>query len=123
MASPYFPEDIGEEEPPHVERIVRARFSTQSYAVLTQMATALHVTASDVMREALGVYRWLARERGQGGRFLVQRGCEVTELTIPSLEGMDPLPPMEESEDGRAPASRPWVDGHLVDESSFGRRS
>jgi hypothetical protein len=121
MASPYFPEDIGEEEAPPGGRIVRARFSAQSYGTLAQMAAATHMTASNVVRDALSLYWWLAREHGKGSRFLVQRDAAVTELVLPSLEGMDPLPL---TEDGRQPpAERSWGERHMVDGPNNGRRA
>jgi hypothetical protein len=106
MASPYLPEHAGEEEA--TELVVKARFTAPSFRTLTQLAAATHVATSDVMRDALSVYWWLARECGAGSRLLVQRGSDITELTLPSLEGMDPLP--EEvggPRDHRAPADRP----------------
>jgi len=67
------------------------------------------------VREALSVYWWLAREHGQGSRFMVLRDREwLTDLVIPSLEGMGPLPPMGKGQDERDPAESPQTQGPLV---------
>jgi hypothetical protein len=43
-------------------------------------------TMADVIREALSVFWWLAKEYRQGSRLMIQRGDSITELMIPSLE-------------------------------------
>lgn len=98
---------------------IRVRFSAQAHRVLTELADATHVTTIGVMRDALNIYWWLAREHNVGTRFLAVRGqwtlrsyvlwpilsvllalsqVRVTELDFPSLENMGPLPESEEDE-------------------------
>lgn len=115
MGSPYFPEDVGEEEVPG--RMVRVRFSESAYRTVLQLAGAERSTMAEVMREALSVYWWLAREQSQGNVFLVRRGEVVIELRIPSLDGMDPLPPQGGAE-GRPPVEEPGGTWHVVAESN-----
>jgi hypothetical protein len=114
MASPYF----AEEGVPG--RVVRVRFSESAYRTMLQLAGAERSTMAAVMREALSVYSWLAREQSQGNLFLVRRGEVVTELRIPSLEGMDPLPPQCGAE-GQPPVEEPGGAWHVVAEVSNGR--
>jgi hypothetical protein len=64
---------------------------------LTDLAEATHLTPSEVVRDALSVYWWLAREHGQGNRFMVQRGSNVNELFLPSLKDVEPLPEPEQA--------------------------
>jgi hypothetical protein len=54
--------------------------------VLVELAERLDVPMADVIREALSLFWWFARERAAGSRILIQRGDQVTELLIPSLE-------------------------------------
>jgi hypothetical protein len=103
MASPYFPEHLGEEQP--TKPIIRVHFSDQAYRTVLQLAGAQRSTMAEVMRQAVSVYWWLAREHSQGSRFLVQRGCVVTETVIPSIDGMARLP---ESEGELHPVERDW---------------
>jgi hypothetical protein len=103
MAGPYFPEHLGEEQP--TKRVIRVHFSDQAYRTVLQLAGAQRSTMADVMRDAVSVYWWLAREHSQGSRFLVQRGCVVTEAIIPSIDGMEALP---ESEGELRPDEHPW---------------
>jgi hypothetical protein len=85
-------EELPAPEPDDIATVhLNARFTPQAHRTLTQLADATHATPSAVMRDALSVYWWLGRESGRGHRFLVQRGDTVTELVLPSLEGMDPL--------------------------------
>jgi hypothetical protein len=122
MASPYFPEDMGEEERPLGERAIRVRFSEAAYRTVLELAGAQRSTMAEVMREALSVYWWLAREHSQGSRFLVQRGCVITEAILRSVDGMAPLPVVEGAE-GRPPVEQPWGEGYVVAESSDGREA
>lgn len=61
------------------------KLSDDAYDALVEMASQTDSSMADVIRDSLGLWRWLIRERRQGGRFLIQRGAEVTELVIPSL--------------------------------------
>jgi hypothetical protein len=61
-------------------------FSDGTHRVLLDIAQQQGTSMADVIREALSLYWWFARERSAGSRFLVQRGSEVAELVIPSLE-------------------------------------
>ena len=118
MAIPYFPEDVAEGERRPGERIFSTvTYSANAYEMLSALATATHVTTSDVVRVALSIYWWLAREHGQGSRFMVLRDREwLTDLVIPSLEGMESLPTLG-GQDGRAQAESRRTQGPLVDGS------
>jgi hypothetical protein len=84
--------------------VVTVRFTPSAHRVAVQLANATHVTPSELFRDALSVYWWLAREHGQGHSFLVRRGDMVTEVTLSSLKDMDRLP--EEEPPGPAPDER-----------------
>ncbi|TMC13420.1 MAG: hypothetical protein E6J41_00525 [Chloroflexi bacterium] len=84
--------------------VVTVRFTPSGHRVAMQLANATHVTPSELFRDALSVYWWLAREHEQGHSFLVRRGDTVTEMTLPSLKGMYRLP--EEGPPGAAPDER-----------------
>jgi hypothetical protein len=83
---------------------VNVRFTPNAHRVAMQLANATRVTPSELVRDALSVYWWLAREHGQGHSFLVRRGNAITEVTLPSLRDMDRLP--EEEPPGPAPDER-----------------
>jgi hypothetical protein len=70
---------------------VTVKFTPSAHRVAMQLANATHVTPSELFRDALSVYWWLAREHGQGHSFLVRRGDMVTEVMVPSLK--DEAPP------------------------------
>lgn len=96
---------------------VRFRFSPQEHRALAQFADAMYMTSNEVIRDALSAYWWLAREHDAGTRFLARRGqwgvrsivlwpvvgllltvggLRVTELRLPSLEGLPRLPDTHE---------------------------
>ena len=62
------------------------KFSDGTHQVLTEISQKLGTSMADVIRDALSLYWWFIRERSAGSRLLVQRGSDVTELVIPSLE-------------------------------------
>jgi hypothetical protein len=62
------------------------KFSDATYRVVGELAEWMDGSMADVIREALSVFWWLAKEYRQGGRLMVRRGDDVTELMIPSLE-------------------------------------
>jgi hypothetical protein len=64
----------------------RVRFTDATYRAIEYLATRMQVSMVRVIGDALSLYWWLARERMAGSRLLVQRGTDVKELTIPSLE-------------------------------------
>jgi len=64
----------------------RITFSDGTRKVLTDISQALGTSIGDVIRDALSLYWWFARERSSGSRLLVQRGSQITELVVPSLE-------------------------------------
>src|SRR5215471_5219574 len=61
-------------------------FSDGTRQVLGDLSQRLDTSVAEVIRESLSLYTWVVRERSAGSRLLVQRGEEVTELVIPSLE-------------------------------------
>jgi hypothetical protein len=61
-------------------------FSDSAYAVVAELASDLDVPMSDVVREGMSLFSWIAQELGAGHRLLIQRDDQVTELVIPSLE-------------------------------------
>ena len=65
-----------------------------TYAVL---AARLEMPMEEVIRDALSLYWWVARERSSGSRLLVQRGDQVTELAIPNLDRLAGGPPIDDS--------------------------
>jgi len=69
------------------------KFSDNTYRAVAELARWTDGTMADVIREALSVFWWLAKEYRQGNRLLIQRGETVTELLIPSLERMTAEPP------------------------------
>jgi hypothetical protein len=75
-------------------------FTDQSDRVLVQLADATHREPAEVIRDALSVYRWHAREQSAGTTILAMRRGQhmATSIELPSLAGMDPLP-LPESEE------------------------
>jgi hypothetical protein len=63
-------------------------FSDSTHAVLVELSERLDVPMADVIREALSLYWWFAREQASGNQLLIQRGDKLTELMIPSLEAL-----------------------------------
>ena len=62
------------------------KFSDSTHRVIAWLADRLEISMADVIREALSLYWWIAKERMEGNRLLVQRGAEITEMVVPSLE-------------------------------------
>jgi hypothetical protein len=62
------------------------KFSDNAYQAVGELAGWMGASMADVVRESLSLFWWLAKEYRQGNRLLIQRGNEVTELLIPSLE-------------------------------------
>lgn len=83
-------------------------FSEQADGTLRELARATHGTTCEVVRDALSVYWWLARESGRGTRFLVQRGSQVNEVVLPSLKDVEPLQEPEQTPGARTPDEREW---------------
>lgn len=65
---------------------IRFGFTDDTYRVVAYLASRARVPMVRVVGDALNLYWWLAREQMAGSRLLVQRGAEVNELTVPSLE-------------------------------------
>lgn len=63
-------------------------FSDSTHAAVVELSERMDVPMADVIREALSLLWWLARESMAGNRILIQRGDQVTELMIPSLEAL-----------------------------------
>jgi predicted transcriptional regulator len=72
------------------------KFSDNTYRAVSELAHETDATMADVIREALSIYVWLAKEYRQGNKLLIQRGEQVTELLVPSLERMVETPPAGE---------------------------
>jgi hypothetical protein len=62
------------------------KFSDRTYGIVGELAELMDGSMADVIREALSVFWWLAKEYRQGGKLTVRRGDELIELMIPSLE-------------------------------------
>jgi hypothetical protein len=63
---------------------------------VTVLAERLDMPMAEVVREALSLYWWLAKERSTGTRISIHRGEEVTEMVIPSLDGLIDGAPLED---------------------------
>jgi hypothetical protein len=80
MASPYFPEDIGEEE----LQVPRLRMGAEAYAQILERAQRLHIEPpSEIVTYALSLFFQLTRELEEGTRIHVTRGTITTELVLP----------------------------------------
>src|SRR6266536_1638998 len=66
------------------------KFHDAMYQLVVRLAGRLGVPMADVIREALSLYGWAAHEHEQGSRLLVQRGHDITEVVIPSLQQLRP---------------------------------
>ena len=66
------------------------KFQEAMYQLVLGLAGRLELSMADVMREALSFYGWAAHEHEQGNKVLVQRGDEITEIVIPTLERLRP---------------------------------
>jgi hypothetical protein len=81
----------------------RITFSDGTRQVLADLSQGLGTSVGEVIREALSLYWWFARERSAGSRLLVQRGSEVRELRVPSLDRLSrpqaPTPALSEPSD------------------------
>jgi Ribbon-helix-helix protein, copG family len=91
-------------------------FSESTHGVLSNLAQRMEVSMSEVIREALSVYWWIAKEQSTGGRLLIQRGDEVTQLAIPSLArlGQDAVANTDDTEQMNVPASFHTENGHMT---------
>ncbi len=61
-------------------------FSDSTYAVVSELSQRLGVPMADVIRDALSLQWWLAKEVMAGNKLLIERGDRITEVIIPSLE-------------------------------------
>jgi hypothetical protein len=57
-----------------------------TYRTVGELAGWMDGTMADVIREAIAVFWWLAKEYRQGNRLLIRRDDEYAELLIPGLE-------------------------------------
>jgi hypothetical protein len=57
-----------------------------TYGAVGELAGWMDGTMADVIREAIAVFWWLAKEYRHGNRLLIRRGDEYAELLIPGLE-------------------------------------
>lgn len=71
------------------------KLSDSTYGVVRELAEEMDGTMADVVREALSVFWWLAKEYREGNRLMVRRYDQVTELMIPSLERLNAARPGE----------------------------
>lgn len=63
------------------------KFSDGDYGTVTQLAGWMDGTMADVVREALSVFAWVAREYRQGATLTIRRQDGSTvELVVPSLQ-------------------------------------
>jgi hypothetical protein len=69
---------------------VGIHLSDAHYAVLEQMARERECTLSQVIREALGRYRYLTRANADGARLLVERvNGDLVELVLSGADAGD----------------------------------
>jgi ribbon-helix-helix CopG family protein len=61
---------------------------------VTLLAERRDMQMSEVIREALSCYWWLARERSAGTRFQIARDGKLTEMAVPSLNRLADGPPL-----------------------------
>ena len=54
------------------------KFSDSTYRAVAELARWTDGTMADVIREALSIFVWLAKEYRQGNRLLIQRGDQIT---------------------------------------------
>jgi hypothetical protein len=97
MASPYFPEDIGEKE----LQVPKLRLGAEAYAQILERAQRLHIEPpSEVMTYALSLFLQLTHELEKGTRIHVTRGTTTAELVLPhpTRNGARLLPPPEQAE-------------------------
>jgi hypothetical protein len=79
MASPYFPEDIGEEE----LQVPRLRMGAEAYAQILERAQRLRIEPpSDIVTYALSLFFEITAEMERGTSFLVQRGATTSDLVL-----------------------------------------
>jgi len=79
MATPYFPDEIGEGDP-HRHRVLISR---KAYEQVRERTEQLGIeTPSQFITMATSVMYWLTRELLNGSHLLIQRGDEITELTF-----------------------------------------
>jgi hypothetical protein len=80
MASPYYPEHLGEEQL-HVPRL---HASPHIYGKLQEHARRQHIDPpGEIVMHALGLFFKVTDELEQGARFYVQRGSTTRELVLP----------------------------------------
>jgi hypothetical protein len=101
MATPYFPEDLGEEDPHRVYVIM----SRTAYELVEERAGQLGIDKADMFLSlAANLLFWLSTELLNGSRLLIERGDEVTELAIPHPSR--PGQPLVEGGSGTRSATR-----------------
>lgn len=61
-------------------RRIRVIFSDQAFETLDEMAKRKNKTISEVIRDAVGLERWMDETREQGGHILVERSGTVREV-------------------------------------------
>ncbi len=82
-------------------------FADSTHEALVDMSVRLDRSVAEVIREALSIYGWLIREASNGTTFLVQRGSRSpSELVIPYLEQLQPVPATSRVQEARCAAAR-----------------
>jgi hypothetical protein len=61
-------------------------FSAATHEDLSDLSAVLAAPMAEVIREALGLLKWLVRESLAGNKLLIQRGDRITEVAFPVLE-------------------------------------
>ena len=64
--------------------------SESAYAEVSELAGGLDITMAEVVREALHLLGWIAREINADNHLLIRRGDVVVELTVLELEMLRP---------------------------------
>src|SRR5690349_16712131 len=67
-------------------------FADRTHEAMVSLSEMLGISMADVLREALSLFWWIAREVMAGNRILIQRGDQVTELLLPSLDALRDRP-------------------------------
>jgi hypothetical protein len=92
------------------------KFQDAMYRLVLGLAGRLETSMADVIREALSLYGWAAHEHEQGNKLLIQRGDEVSEVVIPSLQRLRPeIAPRQEvvgTSEGLSRRRRPATGDH-----------
>jgi predicted transcriptional regulator len=63
-------------------------FSSPAYEKVSELAEKLHISKSEIIREALSLYSWAVNEYTDGNHLLIERGEITTEIVIDSFKNL-----------------------------------